>query len=112
MGLKRTKAPAEVAKFLDFLATDANYAEMMAKTENIPAHLGVAKAGVTLQRVTVGEGCAEHVRGRCWQGGGAELRFAGLSPESRGVPADGGVWVKPSLARSPLMMRSSAWRRI
>jgi alpha-1,4-digalacturonate transport system substrate-binding protein len=47
VGLKRTKAPAEVAKFLDFLATDANYAEMMAKTENIPAHLGVAKAGVT-----------------------------------------------------------------
>ena len=35
-----------MAKFLDFLATDANYAELMARTENIPAHLGVAKAGV------------------------------------------------------------------
>lgn len=46
VALKRTKYPAAVAKFLDFLATDANYAELMAKTENIPAHLGVAKAGV------------------------------------------------------------------
>ncbi|MBL8310938.1 MAG: extracellular solute-binding protein [Burkholderiales bacterium] len=47
VGLKRTKQPALVAKFLDFLATDANYKELMARTENIPAHLGVAKAGVT-----------------------------------------------------------------
>ena len=47
VGLKRTKAPAEVAKFLDFLSMDANYSEMMSRTENIPAHLGVAKAGVT-----------------------------------------------------------------
>ena len=47
VGLKRTKAPAEVAKFLDFLSMDANYTEMMSRTENIPAHLGVAKAGVT-----------------------------------------------------------------
>jgi alpha-1,4-digalacturonate transport system substrate-binding protein len=46
VALKRTKSPAAVAKFLDFLATDANYAELMARTENIPAHLGVAKAGV------------------------------------------------------------------
>lgn len=47
VALKRTKNPAAAAKFLDFLASDANYAELMAKTENIPAHLGVAKAGVT-----------------------------------------------------------------
>jgi alpha-1,4-digalacturonate transport system substrate-binding protein len=47
VGLKRTKNPAAVAKFLDFLANEANYSEMMAKTENIPAHLAVAKAGVT-----------------------------------------------------------------
>lgn len=47
VGLKRTKQPALVAKFLDFLAADANYKELMARTENIPAHLGVAKAGVT-----------------------------------------------------------------
>ena len=47
VGLKRTKSPAEVAKFLDFLSQDANYAELMAKTDNIPASLAVAKAGVT-----------------------------------------------------------------
>ena len=47
VGLKRTKSPAAVAKLLDFLSQDANYSEMMARTENIPAHLGVAKAGVT-----------------------------------------------------------------
>lgn len=46
VALKRTKNPAAAAKFLDFLASDANYTELMAKTENIPAHLGVAKAGV------------------------------------------------------------------
>ena len=47
VALKRTKAPADVAKFLDFLAGEAVYKEYMAKTENIPAHAGVAKAGVT-----------------------------------------------------------------
>lgn len=47
VALKRTKNPAAAAKLLDFLATDTNYAELMARTENIPAHLGVAKAGVT-----------------------------------------------------------------
>jgi alpha-1,4-digalacturonate transport system substrate-binding protein len=47
VALKHTKVAAEAAKFLDFLARDENYRELMAKTENIPAHLGVAKAGVT-----------------------------------------------------------------
>jgi len=47
VGLKRTKQPALVAKFLDFLSEDGNYRELMAKTENIPASLSVAKAGVT-----------------------------------------------------------------
>lgn len=47
VGLKRTRQPALVARFLDFLAEDANYRELMAKTENIPASLSVAKAGVT-----------------------------------------------------------------
>jgi len=46
VAFKRTKHPAAVAKFLDFLADDANYGELMAKTQNIPAHLAVAKAGV------------------------------------------------------------------
>lgn len=47
VAFKRTKQPALAAKFLDFLAEDANYKELMAKTENIPASLAVAKAGVT-----------------------------------------------------------------
>jgi alpha-1,4-digalacturonate transport system substrate-binding protein len=47
VAFKRTKQPALAAKFLDFLAEDANYKELMAKTENIPASLAVAKSGVT-----------------------------------------------------------------
>ena len=46
VALKRTKSPAEVAKFLDFLADADVYKEYMARTENIPANLAVAKAGV------------------------------------------------------------------
>ena len=34
------------ARFLDFLASEPVYAEYMARTENIPAHAGVAKKGV------------------------------------------------------------------
>jgi alpha-1,4-digalacturonate transport system substrate-binding protein len=46
VAFKSTKQPALAAKFLDFLAADANYSELMARTENIPASLPVAKAGV------------------------------------------------------------------
>ncbi len=47
VALKRTKSPKEVGRFLDFLAQDANYGEMMAKTENLPANSAVALKGVT-----------------------------------------------------------------
>jgi alpha-1,4-digalacturonate transport system substrate-binding protein len=47
VALKHTKQPALAAKFLDFLSEDANYKELMSRTENIPASLSVAKAGVT-----------------------------------------------------------------
>jgi alpha-1,4-digalacturonate transport system substrate-binding protein len=47
VALKRTKQPALAAKFLDFLSEDANYKELMGRTENIPASLSVAKSGVT-----------------------------------------------------------------
>ena len=47
VAFKTTKAPAEAAKVLDYLSQDANYRELMARTENIPASLAVAKAGVT-----------------------------------------------------------------
>jgi alpha-1,4-digalacturonate transport system substrate-binding protein len=46
VAFKRTKQPALAAKFLDFLAQDVNYKELMARTDNIPASLAVAKAGV------------------------------------------------------------------
>ncbi len=47
VALKRTKSPADVAKFLDFLAQEEVYREYIARTENIPAHAAVAKGGVT-----------------------------------------------------------------
>jgi alpha-1,4-digalacturonate transport system substrate-binding protein len=47
VALKRTKSPADVAKFLDFLAQEDVYREYMSRTENIPAHAAVAKAGVS-----------------------------------------------------------------
>jgi alpha-1,4-digalacturonate transport system substrate-binding protein len=46
VALKRTKNPKDVGRFLDFLASEPVYAEYMAKTDNIPAHVGVAKKGV------------------------------------------------------------------
>ena len=46
VALKTTKSPKEVGMFLDFLAQEANYAEFAGKTNNIPAHAGLAKKGV------------------------------------------------------------------
>jgi alpha-1,4-digalacturonate transport system substrate-binding protein len=46
VALKRTKNPKDVARFLEFLAGDAVYAEYMAKTDNIPANVAVARKGV------------------------------------------------------------------
>ena len=47
VALKTSKAPKEAAAFLDFLAQEANYAEFISKTDNIPAHAGLAKKGVS-----------------------------------------------------------------
>ena len=47
VALKTTKSPKEVGAFIEFLSQDANYAEMTARTGNIPASASVAKAGVT-----------------------------------------------------------------
>jgi alpha-1,4-digalacturonate transport system substrate-binding protein len=47
VAFKHSKVPAEAAKFLDFMSRDENYKELMARTENIPASLAVAKAGVS-----------------------------------------------------------------
>lgn len=46
VALKRTKSPKDVGRFLDYLASEPVYAEYMARTENIPAHAGVAKKGI------------------------------------------------------------------
>jgi len=38
--------------FLDFMASEASYAEFTGKTENIPAHAGLAKKGVAYPGAT------------------------------------------------------------
>lgn len=47
VAFKTSKSPADVARFLDYLASEPVYAELMAKTSNIPAHAGLQKQGVT-----------------------------------------------------------------
>ena len=47
VAFKQTKSPREVARFLDYLASEPVYAEMMAKTANIPAHSGLQTKGVS-----------------------------------------------------------------
>ena len=54
VGFEGTEHPELVAKAIDFLAQEENYAEMTAKTKNIPAHLGVADAGVEYTDATAG----------------------------------------------------------
>ncbi len=46
VALKDTKSPKEVAAFLDYLASAPVYGRMMAQTVNVPAHVGLQKAGV------------------------------------------------------------------
>ena len=46
VALKRTKNPKDVGRFLDYLASEPVYAEYRVRTENIPAHAGIAKKGL------------------------------------------------------------------
>lgn len=46
VALKTSKSPKEVAAFMDFISSEANYGEFTAKTKNIPAHQVLAKKGV------------------------------------------------------------------
>jgi alpha-1,4-digalacturonate transport system substrate-binding protein len=46
VAFKSTQSPKEVAHFLDYLASAPIYAELMAKTANIPAHAGLQKTGI------------------------------------------------------------------
>lgn len=46
VGFKDTEHPEIVAKLIDYLAQEENYAEFSARTLNIPAHAAVASKGV------------------------------------------------------------------
>ena len=46
MALKTSKSPKEVGAFLDFIASESAYSEFSGKTNNIPAHSGLASKGV------------------------------------------------------------------
>ena len=46
VALKTSKSPKETAAFLEFMASEQAYAEFVAKTNNIPAHAGLARKGV------------------------------------------------------------------
>ena len=52
VALKTSKSPKEVGMFLDFMAQEANYAEFAGKTNNIPAHAGLARKGVAYPGAT------------------------------------------------------------
>ncbi|MCF8153926.1 MAG: extracellular solute-binding protein [Rhodoferax sp.] len=52
VALKTSKSPKEVGAFLEFMAQEANYSEFVSKTDNIPAHAGLAKKGVNYATAT------------------------------------------------------------
>jgi alpha-1,4-digalacturonate transport system substrate-binding protein len=54
VALKTTKSPKEVGALLEFMAQEANYSEWVGKTNNIPAHAGVAKKGANYASATPG----------------------------------------------------------
>lgn len=49
VGFKQTSQPENVAAVIDYLAQEDVYAEVTARTKNLPAHLGVAAKGVEFQ---------------------------------------------------------------
>lgn len=49
VGFEQTEHPEIVAAIIDYLAREDVYAEATARTRNLPAHLGVAAAGVQFQ---------------------------------------------------------------
>ena len=52
VGFQQTEHPEIVAAVIDFLAQEDVYAEVAARTLNIPAHAGVAEAGVEYEGVS------------------------------------------------------------
>ena len=49
VGFSQTEHPEAVAAVIDYLAQEDVYAEVTARTRNLPAHLGVANAGVEFE---------------------------------------------------------------
>ena len=49
VGFEQTDHPEAVAAVIDYLAQEDVYAEVTARTRNLPAHLGVAEAGVEFE---------------------------------------------------------------
>ena len=49
VGFEQSEHPEIVAAVIDFLAQEDIYAEVTARTRNLPGHLGVASAGVEFQ---------------------------------------------------------------
>ncbi len=47
VALKTSKNVKETAMFLDFMASEASYADFAGRTNNIPAHAGLARKGVS-----------------------------------------------------------------
>lgn len=58
VGFSDTEHPELVAKAIDYLAQEENYAEMTAKTKNIPAHAAVAAKGVDYAGASAGAAAA------------------------------------------------------
>jgi alpha-1,4-digalacturonate transport system substrate-binding protein len=47
VALKTSKSPKEVGAFMDFIASEASYSEFTGRTNNIPAHQGLANKGLS-----------------------------------------------------------------
>jgi alpha-1,4-digalacturonate transport system substrate-binding protein len=58
VALKTSKAPKETAAFLEFMASEAAYEEFTSRTNNIPAHAGLAKKGVNYKSADAGSKAA------------------------------------------------------
>jgi alpha-1,4-digalacturonate transport system substrate-binding protein len=58
VGFEQTEHPEIVANVIDFLAQEDVYAEVTARTRNLPAHLGVASGGVEFEGASPGASAA------------------------------------------------------
>jgi alpha-1,4-digalacturonate transport system substrate-binding protein len=85
VGFSQTENPEAVAAVIDFLAQEDIYAEVAARTRNLPGHLGVASAGVEFQDASpAARPRSGGVRRRPARRGTGCLRLPGL----RGQPRD------------------------